>query len=204
MYESYSAVNRYVTSLIGRGVLSASPDSIVVERMEGGESHHVFKVTCLDDSTAHVVRVNFISNDRQRLKSRREAYVLELLEGIVAPRIYDYDDSGRWFPEPAMCIAHVEGTSPELSALLSDRIATLGNIVARVHATDVETIDLPDGGDRPTQSLGDYMVANMEADIHSKTPKDGAASGLPPGVSEQFWSAYRDVCRTVIDGLNRD
>ena len=140
MYESYSAVNRYVTSLIGRGVLSASPDSIVVERMEGGESHHVFKVTCLDDSTAHVVRVNFISNDRQRLKSRREAYVLELLEGIVAPRIYDYDDSGRWFPEPAMCIAHVEGTSPELSALLSDRIATLGNIVARVHATDVETI----------------------------------------------------------------
>ena len=185
-------------------MVSWSPDSIVVERIAGGESHHVFKVTSTDDSKAFVVRVNFISSERQRLKSRREAYVLKLLDGVVASRIYDYDESGRWFPEPVMCIAHVEGTSPDLSEMHSSGIAGLGSLVARVHSTDVDEIDLPGDGYDGTQSLGDYLVANLEWDIHSKIPEDGAAPGLPPGVSEKFWSAYRDVCRTVIDGLNRD
>ena len=185
-------------------MVSWSPDSMIVERMAGGESHHVFKVTSTDDSTAFVVRVNFIATEKQRLKSRREAYILHLLGGIGAPRIYDYGESGRWFLEPVMCMAHVDGTSPDLSQMPPASITALGSLVARVHSTDIDEIDLPGGEYRTSQSLGDYLVANMESDIHSKIPEDGITPRLPPGVSEKFWRAYGDVCRTVIDGLKRD
>ena len=189
----------YVSSTLGN-LLPCSNDSLIVEQMMGGERHHLFKVTCdSDESFAVAVRVNSISSERERIKSRREAYVLKFLDGNLAPKLYDFDESGRWFPEPVTSVSYVEGEPKDLNQMPADSIKELGRALARIHSVDTGALYLPQGVYPNAASTKDYLVERLESSINSKIPQSDVE--LPAEVSEKFWLAYSKVCIGVINGL---
>ncbi len=189
----------YISSALGN-LLPCPTDSLVVEQMKGGERHHLFKVTCdSDESFAVAVRVNLISSERDRLKSRREAYVLKFLDGNLAPRLYDFDESGSWFPEPVTCVSYVEGEPKDLNQLSANYIEELGRALARIHSVDTRALYLPQGVYPNAASAKEYLVEHLKSSINSKIPQPDVE--LPAGVSEKFWLAYSKVCIAAINGL---
>jgi len=189
----------YIGSALGN-LLPCSIDSLIVEQLMGGERHHLFKVTCNSDEIfAVAVRVNSVSSERDRLKSRREAHVLKFLDGDLAPRLYDFDESGRWFPEPVTSVSYVEGEPKVLNQMSADSIEELGRALARIHSVDTGELSLPQGVYPTAANASEYLIERLESSINSKIPQPDVE--LPAGVSEKFWLAYSKVCIAVINGL---
>ena len=189
----------YISSTLG-SLVPCPTRSLIVEQMMGGERHHLFKVTCdSHESFSVAVRVNSISSERDRLKSRREAHVLKFLDGDLAPRLYNFDESGRWFPEPAICVFYIEGEPKDLNQMSAYSIEELGRTLARIHSLDTGELYLSPDVNPNAATAKEYLVERLESSINSKIPHTDVE--LPAGISEKFWLAYSKVCIAVVSGL---
>ncbi len=202
MDERAQRVRAYVRSLQSKGVLPWASGAFGIEPMPGGERHQLFKVRWQEHPPgthrAVVVRLNVIARDKERRKSHREARVLVFLEGRrSAPRLYDLDDSRHYFPEPAMCLAYIEGHCRNLSALPLPHITALGRTIGQLHRLDTSPLDKD--GDAPTD-LGQYLIHHVEAGINARVPTGDMV--LPEGLSERCWQAHRRVCMAMLHGFN--
>ena len=87
-------IEGYVKEVLGRNS-SQVPESLHVEKLKGGENHHLFKVTYdskeTPAATALVVRIKIdTSSAYERAKSEREARVLAFLKGANSAPIVEF------------------------------------------------------------------------------------------------------------------
>lgn len=74
-----------------------------VVRFGSGERHAVFKVSYLDVADGRhdvVVRISLSNNDADRARAQREAAVLQKVQGLAAPLLYDFRGESPWFDGP--------------------------------------------------------------------------------------------------------
>lgn len=97
---SESTILEYTREVLRKNSFK-NPDVVLIDNLKVGENHRLYKVSCRwnqpGNSLELVIRTNIIKSDYERAKFEREARVLSFLEGYFAPRLFDYDSSGRWF-----------------------------------------------------------------------------------------------------------
>src|SRR5438067_11061423 len=95
--EVEERVQSYARDAVG----DCSLDRITaVSRFDVGDRHAVYKVSYLDpsDRTSHlVVRVSTDNDADAREQAQREATVLEKVQGVAAPLLYDFRRESEWF-----------------------------------------------------------------------------------------------------------
>lgn len=130
----------------------------LVRRLEGGNRHHVHRVTYRDHlgrGIDVVTRVSLSGSDEDRERASREALVLDALHGAVAPRLLDFDHAGPWFNAPAMCIEFIEGDERDLASATPADVERLGGTLAMVH--DSERSDELSSTLGEARSISDYV-----------------------------------------------
>jgi thiamine kinase-like enzyme len=201
-----SCLRGYIQEVVTRN-FSQTPESIVIESVTGGENHLLYKATChwkeKGSSLVLLVRIKIdVSSAFQRAKSEREARVLTYLNGNLAPRIYSYDTSSRWFSQPVICLAYIEGKTPQLNTLPLEEMTILGKTLARLHTIKANSFDL-DTDPRKDALIHpiDYLISRWEWDISRKIPKDD--EGLPPAsIMRRFWDLQDRVFQFILRHLN--
>src|SRR3954468_5004957 len=107
--EREDRVRGYACDVLG----DCSPDRITaVSRFEAGDRHVVYKVSYLDprgDTSDVVVRASTDGGAGGWEEARREAAVLEKVQGIAAPLLHDFRCESPWFDAPSMCMQFVSG-----------------------------------------------------------------------------------------------
>src|SRR4051812_17921118 len=88
-----------------------------VSRFDSGERHAVYRISYVDPAgrTADiVVRVSTGGDATERAQATREATVLEKVQGVAAPLLYDFRVESPWFDGPTMCMQFVPGEERDL------------------------------------------------------------------------------------------
>jgi aminoglycoside phosphotransferase (APT) family kinase protein len=140
-----------------------------VSRFDAGDRHAVYKVSYLDpsDSTTDlVVRVSTDNDADACEQAQREATVLEKVQGIAAPLLYDFRCDSRWFDAPSMCMQFLPGQQREPTGAAPQDLEQLGAVMARIH--DLPTDDLAALSTTNT-TMATYLAERHE-DILSKLP----------------------------------
>ena len=161
-----------------------------VSRFYGGDRHAVYKVSYLDPAGGLrdlVVRVSTDNDTGACEQAQREATVLDKVQGIAAPLLYDFRRESRWFDAPSMCMQFVPGQQREEISAAPEDLERLGAVIARVHR--VPANDLAELS--PTSStLATYLAARHD-DILSKLP--GLRDPLPASVDDRVRGAVSSV-----------
>ena len=161
-----------------------------VSRFDRGDRHAVYKVSYLDPSDGTSDLVVRVSNDNDagaREQAQREATVLERVQGVAAPLLYDFRRESQWFDAPSMCMQFVPGQQREPIPAAPQDLERLGAAIARVHR--VPTNDL--AALSPTSStIASYLAARHE-DILSKLPS--LRDPLPASVHDRVHDALSSV-----------
>jgi aminoglycoside phosphotransferase (APT) family kinase protein len=135
-------VDIHVGSYVAGVVDDCSLDKITaVSRFDSGERHAVYKVSYVDARGATndvVVRVSLGNDVNECALAEREARVLEKVQGIAAPRVYDFRRQSSWFDAPAMCMQFLPGEQRDLSEAAQAELDRLGSLLASVHGLPVE------------------------------------------------------------------
>lgn len=126
-------------------VMGWSPaDVACITRFGTGERHAVYRVSYAGSrgrARDVVVRVLYSAAAEYRAMAQREAKVLEVVDGIAAPRLYDFRAEGRWFATPATCLAYVAGRHEAvLGGQETGRAKRLGVLMGRLHALRVDDL----------------------------------------------------------------
>jgi aminoglycoside phosphotransferase (APT) family kinase protein len=103
----------------------------------------VYRVTYVDavgGTNDLVVRVSTHEDVAERVQAEREATVLKKLQGVGAPRLYDFRNESRWFDTPTMCMQFIEGEHRELMSAPPADVQRLGEVVASVHNLPVDDL----------------------------------------------------------------
>lgn len=114
-----------------------------VARFEAGNRHAVYRVSHREtdgDTKDVVVRVSIGGDPAERAQAQLEATVLDHLQGVGAPRLYDFRNESKWFETPAMCMQFVGGRQRDLSSAALDDLEHLGAVVASVHNLPVDDL----------------------------------------------------------------
>src|SRR5256885_4564603 len=131
------------------GYVSAAVDDCSVDRItavsrfDNGERHAVYRVSYLDgrgDRNDVVVRVSLGNDANECALAEREARVLETVQSIAAPRLYDFRRQSSWFEAPAMCVQFISGEQRDLSEAAPGDLGRLGSVLAWVHRLPVEDL----------------------------------------------------------------
>jgi aminoglycoside phosphotransferase (APT) family kinase protein len=161
-----------------------------VSRFDAGDRHAVYKVSYVDpsDSTSHlVVRVSTDNDADAREQAQREATVLERVQGIAAPLLYDFRRESEWFDAPSMCMQFVPGEQREPTSAAPDDLERLGAVIARIHRVPTDDLVEP----LPTHTtLATYLAARHE-DILSKLRS--LRDPLPASVDDRVRGAVSSV-----------
>lgn len=138
------------------------PANTTVMRFESGDRHAVYRVSYYDDIGVVkdvVVRVATLDEPTERVQAELEAAVLEMLQGISAPRLYDFRTASPWFGAPAMCMEFVKGEQRDVAAAPLEDLERLGAVVASVHNLPVDDVADRFGGGR---TLTDYVEERLQ------------------------------------------
>ena len=132
-------VRSYVAEVVG-----CQRDRILtVDRFADGNRHDVYKVTSLDaagDRRDVVVRVSLGADPDERDRAEREAMVLQMLGGLVAPQLLDVRLTSSWFTAPVLMMQLVPGHSRELATAPPRDIERLGAVVGTVHGHALDEV----------------------------------------------------------------
>jgi aminoglycoside phosphotransferase (APT) family kinase protein len=176
-------------------VAGCPPDCAVsVARFEGGNRHQVYRVSHGDPAGASrdtVVRVATGSDPEEQAQAALEAAVLERLDGVGAPRLYDFRTESAWFETPAMCMEFIDGQSRVLLSAAPADVERLGAVVASVH--NLPPHDLHAWLPGPA-TIADYVDTSLE--LHaSYLPK--LREPMPAGVRARVDRAFTWVAATA-------
>ena len=146
------------------GAVGCAPDGIKeVSQFQDGNRHAVYKVSYYDPTGAIedlVVRVSYGGGPADSAQAEREARVLKKVDGLAAPRLYDFRCTSPWFETPSMCMQFAAGHEKELMSATAAEIEQLGSVIAWVHGRPVD--DLVDG-----PSKADNLVSYAEGRLQS-------------------------------------
>ena len=195
-------IKDYIIYVLDKRRLKA-PGSIILTEMKGGENHRLYKAVCRWSREIFtlklVVRINVSGTEHEREKSRREAIALSHLGGFHAPELYDFDVSGRWFPDPLMCMEFISGKSVALNRLPHERIKILGSVFSRLHSMDVSLLDFDH--DIRFKHPVDYLTSRWYCDFSRKIPTDDLF--LPPAtILRRFWRVHDLLISFLLRNLN--
>jgi aminoglycoside phosphotransferase (APT) family kinase protein len=164
-----------------------------VARFAGGNRHAVYRVSYRSDRGERgdaVVRVARSADARECAQGQREAAVLAVVGGVVAPLLFDFRCSSKWFDTPAMCIDFADGREHDIADASADEMVQLGTLVAWLH-------------DRPTAALADALggrtslrayAAERWDTIHATL--EWAREPLPRSLQSQLAAAAQRLATT--------
>jgi aminoglycoside phosphotransferase (APT) family kinase protein len=172
------------------------PGELTVSRISRGERHHVFRVTAPSgfQPSSVVVRVNAIASDTERKKTRREAEVLRVIGGSIAPRLLTVEMRGLW-PEPATCLEWIDGDHEDPSGLPLQRLRDLGIVVATLHERDPADFRRAIPVQLDKWSLAANLATRLPYEIDRRLSMIGEA--LPSQLRAGIEAAERAVKRGV-------
>jgi aminoglycoside phosphotransferase (APT) family kinase protein len=118
-----------------------------IQRFEAGERHATYRVRlAAEDPVDVVVRVSLTDTPDERAHASREATVLRVVGGDVAPRLLDVQCPSDVLGVPVLSLSFVEGVTRDFASASQDELTDLGRVVAEVHSFEPPSSidDVPD------------------------------------------------------------